>query len=128
MEMFIGFAAVGIAAALILMKKTGRLLTVAAFIGGLPLMGVTADYVTWALDTAESWTGYGLSIAVAAGATVWCFYQLREAGTSAITPWIALVLPVLWTVAGGPFLGLADAALGALEGAGNLAEEAQARY
>ncbi|MDA2804562.1 hypothetical protein [Nocardiopsis suaedae] len=94
----------GVAITLIILHKEGRLLTVAALLGGLALVPLSQRPILAGVDAADNALAIAVPTVLAAAATAWIFSELKDAGTSRLTPFIALIIPVLWIAAGGVFV------------------------
>lgn len=101
----VGAIAAGIAIVMWFFKKKGRTLTVCCLLAGFavawPLSQALAGPLA-ALDQIAAWVTVNLLLAAAA--STWLFFQLKEKGTKAFTPWVALMTPALFVLAAGPFL------------------------
>jgi hypothetical protein len=101
----VGAIALGIAIVLWWWAKRGRVLTVCCLLFGFaiawPLSHVFAGPLAQ-IDQVASWVL--ISLTLAAAASTWLFFELKNPGTQKFTPWIALVTPALFVLAAGPFL------------------------
>lgn len=101
----VGAIAAGIAITMWFFKKHGRMLTVCCLLAGFavawPLSQVLAQPLS-ALDQVVAWVT--INLLIAAAASTWLYFELKEKGTKKFTPWIALLTPGLFVLAAGPFL------------------------
>ncbi|GHD37132.1 hypothetical protein GCM10007147_44940 [Nocardiopsis kunsanensis] len=105
---FVALGATGLAIVLLLFAKHGRMLTLTALIAGLAVVPFLAPYVVAGVASLNSATFDGLAFLIGVVATGWVGFELKDAGTSKLTPWIALLVPCLWLAASGPFIGVYD--------------------
>ncbi len=114
----IGAIAAGIAIVMWYFKKKGRTLTVCCLLAGfavaVPVSQLAADPLS-RIDEVATWVT--INLVLAAAASTWLFFELKEKGTRSFTPWIALAAPALFVLAAGPFMipveivgGVSDAA------------------
>lgn len=101
----VGAIAAGIAVVMWFFKKKGRVLTICCLLAGFavawPLSGALAGPLS-ALDQVVGWVV--VNLVLAAAASTWLFFELKEKGTKNFTPWVALLTPALFVLAAGPFL------------------------
>lgn len=114
---FVALAAAGLAIVLLPFGKQGRMLTACSLIAGLAIVPWAAPRVVGAVRSLDSLAFDGTAVLIAVVATGWVVFELKDSGTQAPTPWIALAAPCLWLAAGGPFVGLYELLQSGLEGA-----------
>lgn len=115
--------ALGLAVTLLIFGKRGLVLTACALIAGLAVLPSIGPYIIAAVRGIDGMVEIALPIAIATGATAWVVFELGDSGTRTLTPWIALLLPALWVVAGGPFADIYDGALAVVGEADAVANE-----
>lgn len=113
----VALTATGLAIVLLLFGKQGRLLTACSFIAGLAVVPFLAPYAVAGVRALGSATFDGTAVLVAVVASGWVVFELKDAGTRKLTPWIALLVPCLWLAASGPFIGIYEFVAGGLDSA-----------
>ena len=101
----VGAIAAGIAIVMWFFKKKGRVLTICCLLAGFavawPLSNALAEPLA-AMDQIVAWVMVNMGLAAAA--STWLFFELKDKGTRGFTPWVALLTPALFVLAAGPFL------------------------
>ncbi|SHK30547.1 hypothetical protein SAMN05421803_11763 [Nocardiopsis flavescens] len=113
----VALVATGLAIALLIFGKRGRLLTLTSVIAGLAVVPFAAPYVVAGVRSADSATFDGAATLIAVVATAWVVFELKDGGTRSLTPWLALLVPCLWLAASGPFIGIYEFVQGGLDSA-----------
>ena len=113
----VALTATGIAIVLLIFGKQGRLLTLSALIAGLAVVPFLAPYVVAGVRALGSATFDGTAVLIGVVASGWVVFELKDAGTRKLTPWIALLVPCLWLAASGPFIGIYEFVAGGLDSA-----------
>ena len=103
----IGSLALGIAIALYVLKKRGKLLMILMLVIGVAAMPMLSSLLGKFLKTSGGLAAQiSIPTVLAAFATTWIILQWKSGASHKATPWIALFTATFWGAAGGIFLTL----------------------